>query len=123
MNDLKICMDRSITMNSRVVEGRCRCTIPGNPRTLSIQKEGQLGFWRAGGFLGFMTSTRTKKCKMSVEIAAMNTDASPSELVVTHTLRNTFPHFLMNLSPTHSLKKFLGKYLDIEKCPGFRIAS
>lgn len=53
----------------------------------------------------------------------MNTDASPSELVVTHALRNTFPHFLMNLSPTHSLKKFLGKYLDLEKCPGFRIAS
>jgi len=41
MNDLKIRMDRSITMNSRVVEGRCRCTIPGNPCTLSIQKEGQ----------------------------------------------------------------------------------
>lgn len=53
----------------------------------------------------------------------MNTDASPSELVVAHALRNAFPQFLMNLSPTHCLKKFLDKYLDLEKCPGFRIAS
>lgn len=53
----------------------------------------------------------------------MHTNASPSELVVAYALRNAFPEFLLNLSPTHSLKKFLGRYLDLDKCPGFRIAS
>lgn len=47
----------------------------------------------------------------------------PSELVVAHALRNTFPAFLLNLPRTHILAKFLRPYLNLKKCPGFKIAS
>jgi hypothetical protein len=56
-------------------------------------------------------------------LRTMHVDASPSELVVAHALRNSFAEFLLNLPPTHSLRKLLRKYLDVEKCPGFSIAS
>jgi hypothetical protein len=53
----------------------------------------------------------------------MHTLQTPSELVVAHALRNSLAEFLLNLSPTHCLQKILGRYLDLEKCPGFKIAS
>ena len=43
--------------------------------------------------------------------------APPSELVVAQALRHTFPHFLLSLPQTHSLKKFIGPRLSPERCP------
>jgi hypothetical protein len=56
-------------------------------------------------------------------LRTMRPDISPSELVVAQALRNTLAEFLLGLTPTSKLKKFLRRYLDVEKCPGFRIAS
>jgi len=46
-----------------------------------------------------------------------NHAAAPSELVVAHALRNSFPHFLLSLPPTDALKKFLAPILAPERCP------
>ena len=46
-----------------------------------------------------------------------NRTAPPSELVVAHALRNTFPHFLVSLPETDAFKKFIGSRLSPERCP------
>jgi hypothetical protein len=46
-----------------------------------------------------------------------NRAATPSELVVAHALRNSFPDFLLSLPYTDALKKFLGPRLAPERCP------
>jgi len=46
-----------------------------------------------------------------------NRAAAPSELVVAHALRNSFPDFLLSLPLTDSLKIFLAPKLAPEKCP------
>ena len=77
MKDLKTCTDRSFMRISKGVECRATCFIPRNSCTMSILKKGQLRFIHvqarlpeAGGFLGSVTSSRTRKSRMSVEIAA-----------------------------------------------------
>jgi hypothetical protein len=42
---------------------------------------------------------------------------APSELVVAHALRNSFPDFLFSRPATDALKKFLGSKLAPERCP------
>ena len=46
-----------------------------------------------------------------------NVSAPPSELVVAHALRNTFPHFLLSLPKTDTLKKFIAPRICPERCP------
>jgi hypothetical protein len=46
-----------------------------------------------------------------------NRAAAPSELVVAHALRNSFPDFLLSLPATDILKKFLAPKLAPERCP------
>jgi len=46
-----------------------------------------------------------------------NRNAVPSELVVAHALRNSFPHFLLSLPKTDLLKKFIAPRLSPERCP------
>ena len=43
--------------------------------------------------------------------------STPSEMVVAHALRHTFPHFLLSLPPTDALTKFLAPRLDPQRCP------
>jgi hypothetical protein len=43
--------------------------------------------------------------------------APPSELVVAHALRNSFPHFLLSLPKTDLFKKFIAPRLSPERCP------
>ncbi|MDZ7752672.1 MAG: transposase [Gammaproteobacteria bacterium] len=47
----------------------------------------------------------------------------PSELVVTHALRNTLPEFLLSSAKTHSLAKFITERQDTERISMFRLAS
>jgi hypothetical protein len=56
-------------------------------------------------------------------LRTMKTHATPSELVVARALANSFAQFLLRLAPGHFLQEFLARYLDLEKCPGFRAAS
>lgn len=46
---------------------------------------------------------------------------APSELVVAHALRNSFPDFLLSLPQTDRLKKFLGPKLAPERCPNLAL--
>ena len=46
-----------------------------------------------------------------------NVNAAPSETVVAHALRNTFPHFLLSLPKTDKLMKFLAPKLDPHRSP------
>lgn len=46
-----------------------------------------------------------------------NPNRSPSEMVVAHALRNSFPHFLVSLPKTDALMKFLAPKLDPQRCP------
>ena len=46
-----------------------------------------------------------------------NRNAVPSELVVAHALRNSFPHFLLSLPKTDLLMKFIAPRLSPERCP------
>lgn len=46
-----------------------------------------------------------------------NVNAAPSEMVVAHALRNTFPHFLLSLPKTDKLMKFLAPKLDPQRSP------
>lgn len=50
-----------------------------------------------------------------------NTAAAPSELVVAHALRNSFPDFLLSLPSTDALKKFLAPKLAPERCPNLAL--
>jgi hypothetical protein len=43
--------------------------------------------------------------------------APPSELVVAHALRNSFPHFLLSLPQNDLFKKFIAPRLSPERCP------
>jgi hypothetical protein len=51
-----------------------------------------------------------------------NRTAPPSELVVAHALRNTFPHFLVSLPETDAFKKFIGSRLSPERCPNLGLS-
>jgi hypothetical protein len=46
-----------------------------------------------------------------------NCSAAPSELVVAHALRDSFPEFLLSLPITDTLKKFIAPKLAPERCP------
>lgn len=47
----------------------------------------------------------------------------PSELVVTHALRNSLPEFLLSSAKTHSLAEFITERQDLETMHMFRLAS
>ena len=46
-----------------------------------------------------------------------NVNAAPSEMVVAHALRNSFPHFLLALPKTDKLMKFPAPKLDPQRSP------
>lgn len=50
-----------------------------------------------------------------------NRNAAPSEMVVAHALRNTFPHFLLSLPQTHVITKFLAPRLDPQRGPNLHL--
>jgi hypothetical protein len=50
-------------------------------------------------------------------LRTMNPAVAPSELVVAHALRNSFPDFLLSLPKSNRLKKFLLPKLAPERCP------
>jgi hypothetical protein len=50
-----------------------------------------------------------------------NRALAPSELVVAHALRNSFPDFLLSLPQSDTLKKFLRSKLAPERCPNLAL--
>ena len=53
----------------------------------------------------------------------MNTDQSPSEMVVGQALRASLPHFLATMHCEHELEKFIVENADLDRMPDMRLSA
>jgi len=53
----------------------------------------------------------------------MNKNRIPSEMVVAHAMKSSFPEFLLDTPTEHELKKFILDRVELDKIPGFQMAA